>query len=90
MQDVFEAPVDRDALEDALRSLGLLYGGRSSLAAAIAGVSSEAEAVRTYLKRERPHLLSCYDLESLVALVLEARAAPRDQPAGVERYEPKQ
>jgi hypothetical protein len=90
MTGVPEGRVDHEALEGALRSLGLLYGGRRTLAAAIAEGASEADAVRAYLRRERPHLLDCYDLEALVALVLDARRAQLDSAPGVERYEPTQ
>jgi hypothetical protein len=85
-----QGQVDPEALEGALRSLGLLYGGRQSLAAAIADVGSEAEAIRLYLQRERPHLLACYDLEKLVELVLEARRSQLDSAPGVERFAPVQ
>jgi hypothetical protein len=82
--------IDHEALEGALRSLGLLYGGRPSLAAAVEGVENEAEAVRSYLRRERPHLLTCYDLEALVALVLDALRTRQETPPGVERFAPTQ
>jgi len=44
----------------------MLYGASRPLAEIIAGAKSEAEAIRMYIERERPHLLSSYDLETLV------------------------
>jgi hypothetical protein len=77
---------DPEALSSALSALGMLYGGRERLAAACAGASSDAEAIRLYIERERPQLLACYDLDTLVELV---RAASRDQPPSLEQYSPR-
>lgn len=76
-------------LAGALRALGLLYGTQAeALADAVRGAADEREAVRSYILRERPHLLACYDLEALVDLVrsaVERRAA--GQPV-VEQFLP--
>jgi hypothetical protein len=81
-------PVDAEALAGALRALGMLYGASRPLAAIIAGAKSEAEAIRMYIERERPHLLSSYDLDTLVKMVQAAREAKTDTKAGVEQYSP--
>jgi len=81
-------PLDHEALLGALRSLGLLYGARQPFHATVAGALNEADAVRAYLKRERPHLLLCYDIEALVAMVLAARESRPDAMPGVERFGP--
>jgi hypothetical protein len=66
-------PVDQEALADALRALGMLYGAqREALAEIAAGARNMDEAIRTYILRERPHLLACYDIETLVGLVRDA------------------
>jgi hypothetical protein len=80
--------VDAEALATALRSLGMLYGASQPLAKIIAGAKTEAEAIRMYIERERPHLLSSYDLDTLVRMVQAAREAKTDAKAGVEQYSP--
>ena len=55
------AAVDAGALAEALCALGLLYGAREALPSAAAGAADEADAVRTFIQRERPHLLASYD-----------------------------
>jgi hypothetical protein len=80
--------VDVEALEAALRALGMLYGASQPLAKIVEGAKSEAEAIRMYIERERPHLLSSYDLEALVKMVEGAREAKTDAKASVEQYSP--
>ncbi|HUP96350.1 MAG TPA: hypothetical protein VM073_00330 [Usitatibacter sp.] len=80
--------IDAGALAAALRVLNIFYGAERSLAEAVAGAANEAEAVRAYIRRERPHLLKCYDLEALVGLVLDARRASTEAPASIEAYRP--
>jgi len=82
------APVDTGALAEALSTLGLLYGARQALAGAAAGACDEAEAIRTFIRRERGHLLATYDLEALVRLVLDARIANSRAPASIEQFNP--
>ena len=79
-------PIDPAALAAALRALHIFYGGERPLADTVAQAADEAEAVRAYIRRERPHLLTCYDLEALVGLVLDARRAAAEPPACIEAY----
>jgi hypothetical protein len=79
--------LDVEALDAALRALGMLYGASQPLAKIVEGAKSEAEAIRMYIERERPHLLS-YDLETLVKMVQSAREAKTDAKANVEQYSP--
>ena len=81
-------PVDAEALAGALRALGMLYGASQPFEKTIAGAKSEAEAIRMYIERERPHLLSSYDLGALVKMVQAAREEKTDAKAGVEQYSP--
>ena len=80
--------VDAEALAGALRALGMLYGASQPLAEIIAGAKSEAEAIRMYIERERPHLLSSYDLDALVKMVQAALEEKTDAKHGVEQYSP--
>ena len=80
--------VNAEALAGALRALGMLYGASQPLAAIIAGAKTEAEAIRMYIERERPHLLASYDLETLVKMVQGAREAKTDAKHGVEQFSP--
>lgn len=82
-------PVDVAALAAALRSLGMLYGAGQPLEKTIEGAKTEAEAIRRYIERERPHLLSSYDLETLVKMVQGAREAKSDAKGGMEQFSPK-
>jgi thymidine phosphorylase len=66
----------------------MLYGASQPVAKTIAGAKTEAEAIRMYIERERPHLLASYDLETLVKMVEAAREAKTDAKAGVEQYSP--
>jgi hypothetical protein len=75
--------IDLEALSGALRSLGML-DGTTAPAALTHGARDEAEAIRAYIKRERPHLLSCYDLETLVRLVKACYDAELDQLPALE------
>ena len=81
-------PVDAEALAGALRALGMLYGASQPLAEIIAGAKTEAEAIRMYIERERPHLLASYDLETLVKMVEAAREDKTDAKASVEQFSP--
>ena len=80
--------VDTEALAGALRALGMLYGASQPLAKIVEGAATEAEAIRRYIELERPHLLSSYDLETLVKMVQGAREAKTDAKASVEQYSP--
>lgn len=81
-------PVDAEALAEALGTLGLLYGARAAVAGAAAEAGDEAEAVRKFIRSERPHLLATYELETIVALVLAARRRNARPPASIEAYSP--
>ena len=81
--------VDVEALAAALRALGMLYGASQPLAQTVAGAKDEAEAIRMYIERERPHLLSCYDIETLVKMVRAALASSVEAKAGVEQFIPQ-
>ena len=80
--------VDVEALAGALRALGMLYGVSQPLAKIVEGAKTEADAIRLYIERERPHLLSSYDLDALVKMVQAARESKADAKAGVEQYSP--
>jgi hypothetical protein len=80
--------VDADALAAALGTLGLLYGDRAALARAAAGAADEDSAVRAFLSQARSHLLATYDLDALVALVLDARARNGRALVSIETYSP--
>jgi hypothetical protein len=84
-----QAAVDVEALAAALRALGMLYGAKEPLEKVIAGANTEAEAIRRYIESERPHLLSSYDLETLVKMVQSAREAKSDAKGGMEQFSPK-
>ena len=71
-----------------LFALGMLYGASRPLAEIIAGAKTEAEAIRMYIERERPHLLASYDLETLVKMVQAAREEKTDAKHGVEQFSP--
>jgi hypothetical protein len=84
-----EAPeqVDLEALEGALRALGMLYGARLPAGALHGGLE---QTIRAYILRERAHLLACYDMETLVGLV---RGALRERAAAspaLEQFGPAQ
>jgi hypothetical protein len=79
---------DPGALAAALRTLGIFYGAEKPLAELIAGSADETEAIRAYIEAERPHLLTCYDMEALVGLVLAARTGALEAPASIEAYLP--
>ena len=80
--------VNAEALEGALRALGMLYGASQPVAKTIAGAKTDAEAIRLYIALERPHLLSSYDLETLVKMVQGALEAKTDAKASVEQFSP--
>lgn len=84
-----KSPVDTEAIAAALRALGMFYGASQPLAKTIVGAKDEADAIRMYIERERPHLLSSYDLETLVKMVQAAREAKTDAKASVEQYSPR-
>jgi hypothetical protein len=80
---------DPHALAAALRALGMFYGSRDSYEHVIAGATNEAEAIRSFIRLERPHLLSCYELESLVQMVQAARVSGVEPGHGLEQYGPR-
>ncbi|QJR15508.1 hypothetical protein [Usitatibacter palustris] len=80
--------VDATALAQALSTFGLLYGSRDALHGAVADAADEADAVRKFIRREKPHLLASYDLDALVAMVLAARQGNLSAPASIEQYDP--
>ena len=80
--------LDQDELCAALRALGMLYGAKLPPTPAIAGTADEAESIRTYIIRERPHLLAIYDIETLIGLVRAARAANAGSPSAIECFSP--
>ena len=83
--------VDQEALADALRSLGMLYGAQGETLAAVARAAPDDRgAIRAYILSERPHLLQSYDIDALVGLVrgaMERRAgaAPSLEQVGPAR-----
>jgi hypothetical protein len=81
--------LDQDELCGALRALGMLYGARQLPAAVTAGGPDEAEAIRAYIERERPHLLKTYDIETLIELVRAARAAHSEGASALEQFGPR-
>ena len=80
--------VDARRVEGGLRAMGLLYGSMQALEEIIASAHDEAGAVRQYLVQRRPHLLSCYDLDELIAMVLAAGERAHDGPAFIEQFNP--
>jgi hypothetical protein len=80
-------PMDHETVADALRSLGLLHGAPCALAPILVDARDETELIRTYILRERPHLLKCYDLEVLVAVV-RAAIERRAQALELEQFVP--
>jgi hypothetical protein len=85
------ATIDISRLAAGLRAMGLLYGSSTQLRDAVAQSADEAGAVRAYILRGRPHLLSCYDVDSLVAMVLAACDAPEgaESTAMIEQFHPR-
>jgi len=63
-----------------------LHDAQRAFADALDQGSDEVEAVREYFRRERPHLLACYELEALVGMVLASRAAGVEALAPIEAY----
>jgi hypothetical protein len=59
----------------ACRALGLDWDVDGTVCRGNNGGQSEREVVRTYITAYRAHLLSCYELDFLVDLVLEEKAA---------------
>ena len=80
--------VDHEALADALRALGMLYGGAGGVAEAARGAAYEHEAIRAYILRERPHMLQSYDIDALVALVREAMRSGAGAHPSLEQFGP--
>ena len=83
-----DADFDAHALSEALRALGMLYGTSQPAEKTFAGAKTEAEAIRAFIRLERPHLLCCYELEALVEVVRAARAANTEAPGEVEQFSP--
>jgi hypothetical protein len=82
------ASIDAAGLAAALRSLGICHAADPALVEIAARANDEADAVRVFIRRERPHLLTCYDLEGLVGAVLATRAAGAESPASLDSYLP--
>lgn len=83
-------PIDVVALEEALRALGLLYGRKKDVLAELAAAAGdETSAIRAYLLHERPHLLSAYDIESLVEVVRAAMRRRAQHGPAIEQFTPK-
>jgi hypothetical protein len=81
--------IDVSRLEAGLRAMGLLYGSCTDLRDVAAHAGDEAGAVRAYILRGRPHLLSCYDVDSLVAMVLAACDEPAQGGTMIEQFHPR-
>ena len=81
--------LDAARIEGGLRALGLLYGSLQALQEIVAGSQDEAGAIRQYLVQRRPHLLSCYDLDELVGMVLAAGERADDGHAVIEQFHPR-
>lgn len=81
--------LDAARVEGGLRALGLLYGSLQALRDIVAGSQDEAGAIREYLVQRRPHLLSCYDLDELVGMVLAAGEQAPDGCAVIEQFLPR-
>lgn len=79
--------VDHEVVAEALRSLGMLHGAACALAPILGDARNESEAIRSYILRERSHLLKCYDLELLVGLV-RAAIERRGQAPALEQFVP--
>ena len=76
-------------LNAACHALGLEWDVDATVRPGTGGLRSERDIVRSYIASHQPHLLSCYDLEFLVDLVL-AQKAQRGAAGGVavESYTP--
>ena len=82
--------VNHEALADALRALGMLYGSQADTLGEVArGASDMREAIRAYILRERPHLLQSYDIDALVALVGDALERGADSHPSLEQFVPR-
>jgi hypothetical protein len=77
--------VDPQALERALRALGMLYGARLPDEARRGSLD---EAIRAFILRERAHLLAAYDMDALIAMVRAAMDADHDGTPVVEQFGP--
>ena len=81
--------VDHEALADALRSLGMLYGAQGETLAAVARAAPDDRgAIRAYILSERPHLLHSYDIEALVGLVRGAMQSRAGSHPSLEQFVP--
>jgi hypothetical protein len=80
--------IDHEGLTVALRALGILDGASEPLATVACDARDEAEAVRVYIAHERPHLLSCYDMDTLVGMVSMVRSSNVEHPAALEPFLP--
>lgn len=63
-----------------------LHDAQRACADALDKGADEVEALRAYFRRERPHLLICYELDSLVGMVLASRAAGVEALAPIEAH----
>ena len=81
--------VDHEALADALRSLGMLYGAQGDTLAEVARTAPDERcAIRAYILSERPHLLHSYDIEALVGLVRGAMERGTGPQPSLEQFGP--
>jgi hypothetical protein len=81
--------VDHDALADALRALGMLYGSQAGTLAEVARDAGDVrEAIRAYILRERPHLLQSYDIDALVGLVRGSMERGAESHPSLEQFGP--
>jgi hypothetical protein len=80
--------IDPEALSGALRALGMLDSANPRFAALAREAHDAADAIRSYIARERPHLLSCYQMEALVELVKARCDADVDHPPALEHSHP--
>lgn len=67
------AELERDAFNAAFYELGLHLYWDSGTYRTLAADLNERERVRSYLKREQPHLLRAYDADFLTDAVLNAK-----------------
>jgi hypothetical protein len=88
MSQPVSAAVDCEALAAALSALGLHYGSHHAIMDAAANAIDESEAIRIFIRTERPHLLHTYSLDDLVSLVMSARTCNARAPASIETYSP--
>ena len=87
-QSKSSSELDQNELCAALSALGMLYGAKLLPTPAIAGTPEEADSIRDFITRERPQLLSIYNMEALIGLVRAARARRAESPPAIEQLRP--